>query len=64
MWTPIILMCTIFFTECSTYGGPVFTNRESCMNAIAKTGGPYVSMKFPDKVIMDATCINWDTIRA
>ncbi len=61
MWTPLVLMCSMYVsTECTTYGGPVFKTEAVCYEQIQSVGLPYLKQKFPSGRILQIKCINWD----
>ena len=34
MFTPLVLMCSMYTMECATYGGPIFETEQECINWI------------------------------
>lgn len=46
MWTPIVLMCSMYVTtECATYGGPIFKTEAACYQGMEDVGLPYLRQK-------------------
>ena len=53
MWTPLVLMCSMYVsTECTTYGGPAFKTEAICYEQIKTIGLPYLKHKFPSAKIL------------
>tara|TARA_R100001369_G_scaffold72973_1_gene101391 strand:+ start:18 stop:260 length:243 start_codon:yes stop_codon:yes gene_type:complete len=61
MWTPLFLLCTVSFSDCTTYGGPIFETEAMCYKQIQTIGLPYLKNKFPSANILQIKCINWDS---
>ena len=61
MWTPIVLMCSMYVTtECATYGGPIFKTEAACYQGMEDVGLPYLRQKFPSHIARAKKCVNWD----
>ena len=61
MWTPLVLMCSMYVTtDCKTYGGPVFKEEAACFAGIKNVGLPYLVQEFPSHKIVDIKCVYWD----
>ena len=64
MWTPLVLLCSMYInTECTTYGGPVFKTEAICYEQIKIVGLPYLKQKYPSANILQIKCVNWDVIK-
>ena len=64
MWTPLVLLCSMYInTECTTYGGPVFKTEAVCYEQMKTVGLPYLKRKFPSANIAQIKCINWNVDR-
>jgi len=60
MWTPLVLLCTMSFSECTTYGGPLFKTEEICQEQINIVGLPFLKEKYPYSKIIKSKCIYWN----
>ena len=60
MFTPLVLVCSVYTMECTTYGGPVFDTETGCYFGMEQVGIPYIKEKFPDFVIVDKKCVYWE----
>jgi len=61
MWTPLVLLCSMYgSTECTTYGGPVFKTEAICYEQIQTIGLPYLKQKFPSANILKIKCVDWN----
>ncbi len=60
MFTPLVLMCSMYNMECATYGGPIFYTEQDCYKGMYEVGIPYLTQKFPELTIVDTKCVYWD----
>jgi len=60
MFTPLVLMCSMYTMECASYGGPIFETEQECYSGMANVGLPYLVQKFPDLLVVDTKCVHWD----